>query len=96
MSSLLRSRFQGVTLPSIILPSSSAAAILTIIRHIDAAATLVCSDIDKALELEREELPALKDLRKGVENLKSGVVVFKILLSAVTEVTQITWITYVM
>ena len=58
-------------------------AILATIRPIDAAATLVCNEIDKVPELEHEARPALKDLRKGVENLKSGILAFKVLLSTI-------------
>ena len=59
------------------------ATILAIIQPINAAATLVCNEIDKALELEHERRPALKDLRKGIENLVSGIMTFKVLLGAI-------------
>ena len=42
-------------------------AILAILRSVDTAATLVCNEIDNALEPEHEERQALKDLRKGLE-----------------------------
>ena len=59
------------------------AAIRGIIRLIDAAATLVCNEIDKALELEHEARPALKDLRKEIENLKAGIMAFEVLMNAI-------------
>ena len=59
------------------------AAIRGIIRLIDAAATLVCNEIDKALELEHEARPALKDLRKEIENLKAGIMAFEVLMNTI-------------
>ena len=56
-------------------------AILAILRSVDTAATLVCNEIDNALEPEHEERQALKDLRKGLENLKSDIMVYEVLLS---------------
>jgi len=56
-----------------------------ILQSVDTAATLVCNEIDNALEPEREGpehevRQALKVLRKGVENLKSDVIVYDVLL----------------
>ena len=69
--------------PLLALPMVDPAAILAIVRPIDTASTLVCNEIDKALELEHEARPALKDLRKGVENLKPSLMTFKVLLNAI-------------
>ena len=55
-------------------------AILAILQSVDTAAIL-CNEIDNALEPEHEERQALKDLRKGLENLKSDIMVYEILLS---------------
>jgi hypothetical protein len=57
----------------------SLAAILAILRSVDAAATLVCNEINKALKSEHE-VQALNDLRKGVENLKSDIIVYEVLM----------------
>ena len=56
-------------------------AILTILRSVDTAATLVCNEIDNALEPEHEERQAPKDLRKWLGNLKSDIMLYEILLS---------------
>lgn len=63
------------------------AAILAILQSVDAAATLVCNEIDKALELEleHEARRVLKELRKGVESLGLNTMVYKILLSAMEK-----------
>ena len=98
MSSLLVQRLDNTfSHPWTTRLSLLAAAILAIIRPIDAAAALVCNGIDNALEFEYEyeERPALKDLRKGVENLKSSVVAFDVLLSAVRVGAELTMIMYV-
>jgi len=62
------------------------ADLATILRSVDTAATLV-NVIDKALEPEHEERQALKDLRKGVENLKSDIVAYEVLLSSTEKDT---------
>jgi len=59
--------------------------IIAILRSVDTAATLVCNEIDNGLEHahedpEHEERQALNNLRKGVENLKSDIMVYKVLL----------------
>ena len=59
------------------------ATILAILQFVGAATMLVCEAIDKAIELDHEERQALKDLRKGVENLKSDTMVYKILVNAI-------------
>ena len=59
-----------------------ASSILGILQFVGAAAMAVCTAIDKALELEHDERHALKDLRKGVESLKSDTMVYKVLLNA--------------
>jgi hypothetical protein len=61
------------------------ATILGILQFVGAAAMAVCSAIDKALELEHEERQALKELRKGVESLRSDTMVYKVLLNAMEE-----------
>ena len=63
------------------------AEILAILRSVDAAATLVCNEIDKALELEleHEARRVLTELRKGVESLGLNTIVYKILLSAMEK-----------
>ena len=43
--------------------------------------------IDKALEPEHEERQPLKDLRKGVENLKSDIIAYEVLLSSMEKDT---------
>ena len=42
----------------------------------------VCEVVDKAIELEHEERHALKDLRKGVDSIKSDTLVYKVLMKA--------------
>ena len=42
---------------------------------------MVCNEIDKALEPEHEERQALKVLRRGLENLKSDMMLYEVLLS---------------
>ena len=62
------------------------ADILAILRSVDEAATLVCNVIDTALPTTTERLErqvgALKGLHKGVENLKSDIMAYNVLLSA--------------
>ena len=41
----------------------------------------MCNEIDNALEPEHQERQALKDLRKGLENLKSDIMLYDVLLS---------------
>jgi len=49
----------------------------------------VCNEINKTLGLEpeHEERHALKDLRKGVENLKSDIIVYEVLLGSTEKDT---------
>ena len=49
----------------------------------------VCEAVGKAIELEHEEKQALKELRKGVESLKSDTLVYKVLLNAMESVTDL-------
>jgi hypothetical protein len=65
------------------------ATILGILQFVGAAALGVCQAIDKALEVEREERQALKNLRKGVECLKSDTNVYKVLLNAMESDTDL-------
>ena len=53
-----------------------------ILQSVGAASLAVCKAIDMATELEHEERQVLKELRKGVESLKSDTTVFKDLLNA--------------
>ena len=62
------------------------ANILAILRSIDTSATLVCNELDNALEpehevAEHEVRQALKVLRKGVVNLRSDIIVYNVLLN---------------
>ena len=54
--------------------------ILAILRAVDAAATLVCNEVDNALEPEHVDQQTQKDLRKGIENLKFDIMLYKVLL----------------
>ena len=65
------------------------ATILTILQFVGVAAVTVCDAIDKAIELEHEERHALKDLRKGVDSLKSDTLVYKVLLNAMENDTDL-------
>ena len=53
---------------------------LAILRTVDAAATLACNEVDNTIEPEHVDQQTLKDLRKGVENLKSDIMLYKVLL----------------
>ena len=64
------------------------ATILAILRFVGGAAFAVCEAIDKAIELEYEERQALKELRWGVESLRSDIMVYKVLLSAMENDTN--------
>ena len=46
------------------------------------AAILVCDEINKAPEPEHEERQALKDLGKGLDNLKSDIMAYEVLLGS--------------
>src|SRR5258706_9523492 len=65
------------------------ATILAILQFVGVAAMAVCEAIDKAIELEHEERYALKELRKGVESLKSDTLVYKVLLNAMENDTDL-------
>jgi hypothetical protein len=73
-------------------------AILAILRSADAVATLVCNEIGNALDPEHEDSvqQALKDLRKGVENLKSDIMIYKALLSPMEKDPELLMQRYVM
>ena len=64
------------------------AAILGILQFVGATAMAVCSAIDKAIELEHKERLALKELREGVEGLRSDTTVYKVLLNAMAHNTD--------
>jgi hypothetical protein len=68
---------------------SDPATVLGILQFVGAAAMGVCQAIDKALEVEREEQQALKNLRKGVEGLKSDTIVYKLLLNSMENDTDL-------
>jgi len=63
--------------------------ILAILQLVGTAAMAVCQAADKAIELEHEEKQALKELRKGVEGLKSDTLVYKVLLNAMNSDTDL-------
>jgi hypothetical protein len=63
--------------------------ILDVLEFISPAAMAVCQAIDKALWLEREERQALKNLRKGVEGLRSDTMVYKLLLNSMENDTAL-------
>ena len=63
--------------------------ILAILQFVGVSALEVCEVIDKAIELEHEERHALQGLRKGVTSLKSDTLVYKVLLNAVENDTDL-------
>jgi acyl-CoA-binding protein len=63
--------------------------ILAILQIVGAASIAVCEAINKALELEHDERQALKELRKGVESLRSDTQVYKVLLTAMANDTDL-------
>jgi hypothetical protein len=65
------------------------ATILAILQFVGTAAKGVCEAVDKAMELEHEERQALKELRKGVESLKSDTMVYRVLLNAMESDTDL-------
>lgn len=54
--------------------------ILAILRAVDAAATLVYNEVDNTLKPDHVDGQALRDLRNAVENLKSDIMLYKLLL----------------
>jgi hypothetical protein len=68
---------------------SDPATILGILQFVGAAAMRVCQVIDKALEVEREERQALKNLRRRVKRLKSDTIVYKLLLNSMENDTDL-------
>jgi len=68
--------------PSPLSPTShpDPGVLLAILRSVGTAASAVCEAFDKAIELEHEERQALKELRIGVESLKSDTLVYRVLL----------------
>ena len=61
------------------------ADILPILQSVDLAATLLCNELDKACEHAERQVEALKDLRKGVKNLKSDIMLHKLLMTAMQQ-----------
>jgi len=76
--------------PPPLLPTSHSdpGVLLAILQFVGTAAMAVCQALDKAIELEHEEKQALKELRKGVESLKSDTLVYKVLLNAMESDTD--------
>jgi len=64
------------------------ATILAILHFVGAAAILVCEVVDKAIDL-KYELQALKELRREVEGLRSDTMVYKVLLNAMENDTDL-------
>ena len=62
-------------------------AILGTLQFVGVAAKAVCEAVDVAIEFEQEEQHILKDLRKGVDSLKSDILVYKVLLNAMESDT---------
>jgi len=60
-------------------------SILALLQIVDGAAKEVCMSIDRAVELEHDERHARKDLGKGVQSLKSDIMVYMVLLSAMED-----------
>ena len=63
------------------------ADIFAILLSVDATATLVCNQIDEARSTDHIERQALRELRKGVENLKSDIMAYSVLLCAMQKDT---------
>ena len=63
--------------------------ILATLQFVGASALAVCKVIDKAIELEHKERHTLQGLRKGVDSLKSDTLVYKVLLNAVENDTDL-------
>ena len=62
--------------------------ILDIVLGVSGAAKTVCDAIDKAQESERDAQHTLKELRQGVESLKSDTMVYKVLITAMQNDTK--------
>ena len=66
--------------------------ILPILQSVSVAAKAVCEVVDKAvdeaIQHEREEQYVLKDLRKGVDSLRSDALVYEVLLNAMENDTD--------
>ena len=63
--------------------------ILSILQLVGTASMAVCEAVDRSIELEHEGRHALKDLRKGVDSLKSDTLVYKVLLNAMENDTDL-------
>jgi len=63
--------------------------ILAILQFVGTATMAVCEAVGKETELEHEERQALKELREGVESLKSDTLVYKDLLNAMESDTDL-------
>ena len=62
-------------------------AILGALQFVCVAAKAVCEAVDEAIEFEQEEQHVLKDLRKGVDSLKSDTLAYKVLLNSMENDT---------
>ena len=63
--------------------------ILTYLQFVDVAAIAVCDKIDKAIELEHEERHVLNELREAIYSLKSDTMVYRDLLNAMENDTDL-------
>ena len=63
--------------------------ILVILKAVGTAALALCQVIDKATELEHEARHALKDLRKGIDSINSDTLVYKVLMNAMENDTDL-------
>ena len=63
--------------------------ILAILRFVGTASIAVCKVIDETIELEHEERHALKDLREGIDSIKSDTLVYKVLMNAMENDTDL-------
>jgi hypothetical protein len=63
------------------------ARILALLKFVGSAATLVCYEIDMALNVDYGVRQALRELRNGIVSLRSDTMVYKVLLSAMESDT---------
>ena len=62
--------------------------ILVLVQGVGAAAKMACDAIDKAKGFDQELKSALQDLRQGIAGLKSGTMVYKVLITAMQNDTN--------
>ena len=63
--------------------------ILDLLQNVSGAAKFVCSVIDEADGLDREERHALRDLRQAIESLKFDTMLHKVLINAMQNDTNL-------